>query len=108
MMHLLGLRIFDRWLIGAAGVIAVLAIAVVLTCRSTAELDEDASWVSHTLEVISALDEARSHMLRAHAIERSYVILGGETFPPQFAENIAFASWWSMTTKIAAKAWRCC
>jgi hypothetical protein len=39
---------FDRWLLGAGGLIGLLVVAVVLTFQNTRQLNKDARWVSRT------------------------------------------------------------
>jgi PAS domain S-box-containing protein len=79
---------FDRWLLGAGGLIALLAVAVVLTFQNTRQLNEDAGWVAHTLEVRDTLQKVNSSLREAEAVQRTYLIVGGNQFPADFAANI--------------------
>jgi PAS domain S-box-containing protein len=79
---------FDRWLLGAGGLIILLAAAVVLTFHNTRQLNEDAQWVAHTHEVLDKLSEATGHLRESALIQRSYLLVGGETNPAGFAEHI--------------------
>ena len=58
----------DRWLLGAAGLVAVLVVAVVLTFQNTRRLNEDAGWVAHTHEVMDTLEEAHGHLREAEVV----------------------------------------
>src|SRR2546421_9060831 len=82
---------FDRWLLGAGGLIALLVVAVVLTFWNTRQLNEDAGWVAHTHEVIDTLEEASAHLREAEAVQRTYLITGGNTVPPEVAANVSAA-----------------
>lgn len=79
---------FDRWLLGAGGLVALLVVAAVLTFQNTRRLNEDAGWVAHTHEVMDTLEEAHGHLRQAEALQRTYVILGGDTLPPSFDANM--------------------
>ena len=82
---------FDRWQLGAGGLVALLAIGVALTIQSTRRLSEDAESVSHTHEVMDTLTEVHAHLREAEATQRSYLITGGEAIPSDFSENVAAA-----------------
>src|SRR5262249_48590034 len=75
---------FDRWLLGAGAVIAVLIMAVALTFYNTRQLNEDAIWVAHTHEVMDTLEKANGHLYEAEAVQRTYLITGGSAIPPDF------------------------
>jgi methyl-accepting chemotaxis protein len=79
---------FDRWLLAAAGLIVLLAAAVVLTVQNTRRLNEDAGWVSHTHEVMDAVEDCRSQLREAEAVQRTYLITGGDAVPPAVAESV--------------------
>jgi PAS domain S-box-containing protein len=79
---------FDRWLLGAAGLVALLVVAAVLSIQNTWQLNEDAGWVAHTHKVMDALDDVSRQLREAEAVQRTYVIRGGDTLPPTFAVNI--------------------
>src|SRR5262245_19467001 len=83
--------IFDRWLLGAGGLVALLVVAVVLTIQNTRRLNEDARWVAHTHKVLETLEEVSGHLRQAEAAQRTFLITGGDTFPPDFAASIGTA-----------------
>ncbi|HVX13982.1 MAG TPA: ATP-binding protein [Pirellulales bacterium] len=72
-------RIFDRWLIAAAAVVALLVLATFLTLEKTRKLNDDAGWVAHTYEVLRALDMVSTRLLEAQAAQRLYLLSGDET-----------------------------
>jgi PAS domain S-box-containing protein len=84
-------RIFDQWLLGACGLVVLLIGAAALTFLNTRWLRDDADWVTHTHEVLDALAEARGHLQEAEAVQRTYLILGGDTLPTDFADNLEAA-----------------
>ena len=84
----MGKPTFDRWLLGAGGLIILLVVAVVLTFQNTRRLNEDARWVAHTHEVLDTLEEVTGHLRDAESIQRTYLIVGGDTIPPNFAASI--------------------
>jgi PAS domain S-box-containing protein len=79
---------FDRWLLGAGGLIALLVLDVVLTIQNTRQLKQDADWVTHTHEVVDTLHEIHGHLREAEAVQRTFVITGGDTIAPAFATSI--------------------
>lgn len=96
-MKLMGLRrscnsmtqsTFDRWMLGAGGLVALLVVAVVLTFQNTRRLNEDAERVAHTHEVMDTLEEAHGHLREAESVQRTYLLVGGDSIPPDFAANI--------------------
>jgi PAS domain S-box-containing protein len=82
---------FDRWLLAAGGLIALLVAAAALTFWNTRQLNEDAGWVAHTHEVMDTLEEVSGHLREAEAIQRTYLITGGDAPPPEVADNVAAA-----------------
>jgi PAS domain S-box-containing protein len=82
---------FDRWLMGAGGVIVLLVLAAVLTFQNTRQLNEDARSVAHTHEVLDTLGEAARELREAESVQRNYLVVGGESLPPGFAANIGAA-----------------
>ncbi|HEY7308565.1 MAG TPA: ATP-binding protein [Gemmataceae bacterium] len=82
----------DRWLLGAAGLVALLIVAIGLTVLNTWRLNEDAGWVAHTHEVMDKLEEVNGHLREAETVQRTYLIVGGDTIPPDFAANIESAT----------------
>src|SRR5205807_6883749 len=81
-------RLFDRWLGGAAGVVALLVLTVVLTFRNTRQLNEDAHWVAHTHEVMEVLEQAVAHLREAEVRQRNYLLTGDETLRPTVSVSI--------------------
>jgi PAS domain S-box-containing protein len=79
---------FDRWLLGACGLVALLVAAGVLTVVNTWQLNDDAGWVAHTHEVLDGLGEVSGHLREAESVQRTYLIVGGDARPPAFDENI--------------------
>jgi PAS domain S-box-containing protein len=79
-------RTFDRWLVAAAGLVALLIVAVFLTFEKTRQLNGDALWVAHTYEVLGAMQELDKHMVRAQAAHRLYLIFGHHTALDELAE----------------------
>jgi PAS domain S-box-containing protein len=82
---------FDRWLLGAGGLIGLLLVAAVLTFQNTRQLNEDARWVAHSHEVMDTLEEVIGHLREAESVQRTYLIVGGDTVPPDFTTNVAAA-----------------
>jgi PAS domain S-box-containing protein len=82
---------FDRWLLGGASLIALLAIGVFLTLQNVTQLSEDAESATQTQEVMDILNEVHAHLREAEASQRSYVITGGESMLNDFASNIDVA-----------------
>src|SRR2546423_1219285 len=69
---------FDRWLLGAGGLVALLVVSAVLTFQNTQRLHEDAGWVDHTHEVMDAreerlrqMDEMERNLLRDRSEKRA-------------------------------------
>jgi CHASE3 domain sensor protein len=83
----MALSTFDRWQLGAGGLVALLVVAVVLTFQNTRQLNEDAGWVAHTHEVMDALEEVNGHLREAEAVQRTFLIVGGDTIPPDFTAH---------------------
>src|SRR5262245_50978705 len=79
---------FDRWLLGAGGLVALLLAAAVLTFQNTRRLNEDAGWVAHTHEVMDTLEEVSGHLREAEAVQRTFLVTGGDTIPPDFTAGI--------------------
>ena len=69
-------RTFDKWLVGAGGLVALLVVATVLTLLNTWRLNEDAFWVGHTHEVRADLESVLSLAKDAETGGRGYVITG--------------------------------
>src|SRR6185436_4799900 len=79
---------FDRWLLGASALVALLVLAGVVTVQNTRKLNENAGWVAYTLEVVDVLSQVSRHMQEAEAIQRTFIITGGKTIPAGFATSI--------------------
>lgn len=69
-------------------VVVVLVASVVLGFQNTRRLNEDTTWVSHTLVVLGALTEVDGHLREAESIQRTYLITGGDGVPPAFPQSI--------------------
>jgi PAS domain S-box-containing protein len=82
---------FDRWLLGAGALIALLIVAIVLTFLNTRRLNEDAARVARSYQVMATLEEVHGHMREAEAVQRTHLIMGGDDIPPTFAANIKAA-----------------
>src|SRR5262245_4677532 len=82
---------FDRLLLAALAVIALLTVALIVNFRNTRGLWDDAVWVSHTHTVLDTLEETRSRLREAEAIQRTFVIVGGDATPAEFSASIAAA-----------------
>ncbi len=79
---------FDRGIVlGLAGVVALLIVNAVLSYRNVRQLNADADWVVHTHEVMDALEAVHGHLREAEAVERTYLITGGDQ-PAAFAQSI--------------------
>ncbi|MGQ0636650.1 MAG: PAS domain S-box protein [Planctomycetaceae bacterium] len=83
--------IFDRWLLGAGGLVALLVAASALNFQNTRRLSEDAEWVSHTHEVMATLEEVHGHLREAEAAQRTHLIVGGDNVPAEFHANVDLA-----------------
>jgi PAS domain S-box-containing protein len=79
---------FDRWFLGAGGLLALLILAGILTFLNTRQFNEDARWVAHTHEVRDALEEVGGQLREAEAVQRTYIITGGDTIPADFMASI--------------------
>src|SRR5947207_2678810 len=62
---------FDRWLLGAAGLVALLVAAAVLTFQNTRRLNEDAGRVAHTHVVMDTLKEVIGYLRQLDDAERA-------------------------------------
>lgn len=79
---------FDRWLLGASGLIAVLVVGIAVSLYATRRLSEEAQWVAHTHETMDALAEVRGHLREAESTQRTFLITGGQTVPGDYAANL--------------------
>jgi PAS domain S-box-containing protein len=84
-------RAFDGWFVAAAGLVSLLVACVFLTLGKTQRLNDDASWVAHTHEVLRTLQDLDNHMLRAQTAHRLYLILGEDAALVEIADNITSA-----------------
>jgi PAS domain S-box-containing protein len=82
---------FDRWLLGAGGLIALLVTAVVLTFLSTRQLHRDAGGLAHSYAVLDALEEVQGHLREGKAILHSYLLTGDDSHVPEIAAKMADA-----------------
>jgi PAS domain S-box-containing protein len=69
-------RTFDRWLIGAGGLVALLIAAAVLTYQNTRQLHHDAERVAQSHEVMTGLENLLSLAKDAETGQRGYLITG--------------------------------
>ena len=79
---------FDRWLLGAAGLVALLVVAVLLTLQNTRRLNEDASRVARSHEVMDSLEEVVSNLREAEAHQRTFLLTGDDTAAAEFASAV--------------------
>jgi PAS domain S-box-containing protein len=84
-------RHFDQWLLGAAALIAVLVVAAALAYYNTQQLGEDAAWVAHSHEVLDTLSQVQADLRQAEAVQRTYLITGGDAPPEKFRASLAEA-----------------
>src|SRR6478752_10597073 len=74
-------RSFDKGLvIGAGLVIALLIVDAALSYKNTRELNKDAQLVTHTNEVLIALEEVVSTTKDAETGQRGYIITGESSY----------------------------
>jgi PAS domain S-box-containing protein len=82
-------RTFDRWLVGAGGLVALLVVAGVLTFQNTRLLNYDAEQVAHTHEVMTDLENLLSLAKDAETGQRGYLITGEPRYLEPFNTAIA-------------------
>lgn len=71
----------DRGVLAGVGVVlAVLLINAVLAYRNTRQLDEDATWVAHTHQVLDLTSEVLLALVNAETGSRGFRITGKEEF----------------------------
>ena len=83
---------FDRSVVLGLGLLVALLVGnTVVSYRNTRELNENARSVTHTHEVLEALNEVRDQANRAEAMQRNHVITGDDHFIPLFTDALAAA-----------------
>jgi PAS domain S-box-containing protein len=82
---------FDRSLPGALGLVAILIVAGVLNFLNIRRLNDDASMIDHTYEVMESLESVSSRLKETEAIQRTYLIVGGDAVPPEFDASLSAA-----------------
>src|SRR5687767_10311131 len=74
---------FDRWLLGAAGFIALLVAAAALNFQNTRELNDVAGRVAQTHAVMDAIEEVHGSLRESQAVQRTFLIVGGDEVPAE-------------------------
>lgn len=80
---------FDRWVLGATGLTALLVTAAVIEYQNTKRLNDDAALVERTHQVIDTLQEMAIQLYDSQAIQRTYLLAEDEGLYPKLASNIA-------------------
>ena len=89
------------WLFVGVGLLLALVVVNAGTeYRQTKELHEDAAWVSHTHQVIAALDELLSTVKDAETGQRGYVITDNKDFLQPY--NSALSNYEGQIERVAA------
>ncbi|HAN99666.1 MAG TPA: hypothetical protein DCQ98_20565 [Planctomycetaceae bacterium] len=78
---------FDRWTIGAAGVVALLMLGIALTLQSIVRLNGEVGDLSRAHAVTDAIAELRGALREAEASQRTYLITGDPKYPEQANER---------------------
>ncbi|MBY0395600.1 MAG: CHASE3 domain-containing protein, partial [Thermoleophilia bacterium] len=84
--------VFDRWTLGAAGLIIFLIAVVAFNLRNASQLSRDAEWVAHTHQVMASLDEVGRHVREAQAAARADLTVGGDPIPAALAGHLNLAA----------------
>ncbi|MEZ6108008.1 MAG: PAS domain S-box protein [Pirellulaceae bacterium] len=79
----------DRWTMGAAGVVSLLLLGIVLTLQSTVRLNEGNQAVAAHQQVMERLDAVRRSFHQAETTQRDFLIVGGITVPAEIGSNFA-------------------
>src|SRR4051812_44741702 len=80
----------DNRLVAGFGLLfALLVVSAGLTYHNTRQLDENAGWVTHSNEVLDALDEVLSTMKDAETGERGYIITGDDAYLEPYNSAVA-------------------
>ncbi|MFL6692267.1 MAG: ATP-binding protein [Ramlibacter sp.] len=66
----------DRWLAGGGVLVGVLLVAMALNVATTRRQQENARAVSHSHDVIDAIDDARNRVRELELLERAYLLSG--------------------------------
>jgi PAS domain S-box-containing protein len=83
-------RIYDKWLLAAAGVaVALMAVNIGISYRNARELREHGDWVIHTHEVMSAIEHVMSLIEEAEAAQRGYLITGEQEYLTPYHRAVA-------------------
>ena len=80
---------FDKWVLGAGGLIGLLVASVVLNVHNTRRLNEDAGRVAHTHRVVSGLENVLSLAKDAETGQRGYVITGDPRYLGPYTAAVA-------------------
>jgi PAS domain S-box-containing protein len=74
-------RVFNRGvLLGIVAVVASLVVSAGIAYRNTWRLDEDATWVAHSHEVLSLTSNVLLTLVYAEAGQRSFLVTGKDEF----------------------------
>lgn len=75
--------------LGFAGVVIVFVASGILGYLNTRTLVDDAAWVTHSHEVLSALEDVQSLMRTAEAAQRGYLITGEDKYLSPYRSAVA-------------------
>lgn len=84
----MSLKQLDRWLIGAGALVAVFLLDGLLTWQNTYRLRDDAQWVSHTHQVLRAVEAFPNQAHLAESLQRTYLIVGQDSLLEEFTAAI--------------------
>ncbi len=75
-------------MLGLVGIVVLMAVNAAVSYRNIWQLNENSRWVVHTHEVMDALSEGRAQLHEAAAVQRAFVLVGGDRMPPAFAQHV--------------------